>query len=60
MSSSIITSIVDVADGFSTLEDRVREHVTFARETPFLRKELKDKVSGYVYDLKDGSLKKID
>lgn len=44
---------------FSSLEDRAREHVNIARNSPFLRKELRENTSGYVFDLADGSLKQI-
>ncbi|KAK5093101.1 hypothetical protein LTR70_002042 [Exophiala xenobiotica] len=43
-----------------TLEDRVTEHVAIARRCELLRQELREKVTGYIYDLKDGSLKHVN
>lgn len=43
----------------STLEDRAREQVDIVKNNPFLRKEFREKTTGYVFDLQDGSLKQV-
>lgn len=44
----------------SSLEDRVREHVAVAKDTTLLRQGLRSKVTGYIYDLKSGALKRVE
>ncbi|ROW07229.1 hypothetical protein VMCG_03778 [Cytospora schulzeri] len=42
-----------------TLEQRVRENVKLIKTSPFIRKELKDRTKGLIYDLKTGKLTEI-
>ncbi|KAJ9651179.1 hypothetical protein H2198_009534 [Neophaeococcomyces mojaviensis] len=41
-------------------EDTVRASIKFLKESPFLRQELKAGTTGYVYDLRKGSLQLIE
>ncbi|UKZ71050.1 uncharacterized protein TrAtP1_012017 [Trichoderma atroviride] len=41
------------------LEESVREDLRLLKEQKFIRQDLRDKVKGYVYDIKNGKLKEV-
>lgn len=42
-----------------TLEEAVERDVKFLMDCPLVRRELKERITGYTYDLKDGAVKQV-
>jgi carbonic anhydrase len=43
----------------SSLEQSVKANIKFVKESPFIRKELRDSAQGFIFDVKSGEVKKI-
>lgn len=46
-------------DTLCSLEASVREDVEVLKKAPLIRKDLKDGISGFVFDIKTGSLSQV-
>ena len=42
-----------------TLEEAVKGDLKFLMESPLVRSELKERITGYTYDLKDGRVSQV-
>lgn len=47
-------------DYHDSLEERVRQNVKLVKESPHIRKELKERTKGLIYDIKTGKLTEFD
>lgn len=46
-------------DGLISVEQSVRQDLKFFKDSPYVRKELRENAYGFVYDIKSGELTQI-
>ena len=50
--------LADKRDMFR-IEESVKADIKFVKESPYIRKELRDSAQGFMFDIKTGEVKKI-
>jgi len=43
-----------------SLEESVKQNIKFVKESPYIRKELRESAQGFLFDIKTGKVNKIE